>query len=88
METKYTYKTKTYQGDKAYHRDLKRMSARGWEVVNAQTVPVRRGCLTTIFWVILSIATLGILPLIVWALMGRRVKVIVQYRRPVAVAQD
>lgn len=84
MEQDYVYKTKTYQGERAYRRDLKRMSAHGWEVVNAQTVPVRRGCLTTIFWVVLSIATLGVLPLIVWALVGRRVKVVVQYRRPIA----
>jgi hypothetical protein len=80
METKYKYITKTYNGDKAYQRDLKKMSARGWEVVNAETVSIRRGCLSTLFWVTLSILTLGILPLIVWAFMGRRVKVIVQYR--------
>lgn len=78
----YKYTTKTYQGEKRYAQDLKRMSAQGWEVVNAETVPIQRGCLSTVFWVVLSIATLGILPLIVWALMGRRVKVIVQYRRP------
>lgn len=82
MEVRYKYITKTYQGDKAYQRDLKRMSAQGWEVVNAETIPVRGGCLSTLFWVVLAIATLGILPLIVWLLMGRRVKVVVQYRRP------
>ena len=83
MEIQYKYITKTYNGDKAYQRDLRNMSAQGWEVVNAETIPIRRGCLSTLFWIILAIVTLGILPLIVWAFMGRRVKVVVQYRRAI-----
>lgn len=81
METRYTYTTKTYKGEKPYQKDLRRMSAQGWEVVNAETIPVRRSCLATTFWIIICIATLGILPLIIWAFMGRRVTVIVQYRK-------
>ena len=81
MTGDYTYTTRTYEGEKAYERGLRQMSAEGWEVVNAETVPMHRSCLATAFWVVLSIATLGIVPLIVWAFMGRRVKVIVQYRK-------
>lgn len=81
MQPNYRYTTKTYNGEKQYHRDLKKMSAQGWEVVNAETVPIRRGCLSTIFWVTLSVLTLGILPILVWLLVGRPVRIIVQYRR-------
>jgi hypothetical protein len=81
MQDQYQYMTKTYRGEKAYRRDLAKMSARGWEVVNAETIPIRRGCLTTLFWILLSIVTFGILPLVVWAFMGRPVKIVVQYRR-------
>lgn len=80
METKYTYTSKTYGSEKAYHKDLKYMSSRGWEVVHAETIPIKWGCITTIFWITLSILTLGILPLIVWILVGRQVKIVVQYR--------
>ena len=78
----YEYITREYKGEKVYARDLRKMSRSGWEVVHAETIPVRRGCLATTFWVLLSIVTLGIWPLLVWLLRGRRVKVVVQYRRP------
>lgn len=81
MQQKYKYTTKTYNGEKEYQRDLKKMSARGWEVVNAETVPIRRGCISTIFWVTLSVLTLGILPILVWLIIGRPVRIVVQYRQ-------
>lgn len=80
MENKYTYKSRTYDNEKAYQKDLKAWSSMGWEVVHAETIPMQRGCISTIFWVILSILTLGILPLIVWAFVGRQIKIVVQYR--------
>jgi len=78
----YEYITREYKGEKVYARDLRKMSRAGWEVAHAETIPVQRGCLATTFWVLLSLVTLGIWPLLVWLLRGRRVKVVVQYRRP------
>ena len=77
----YEYITREYKGEKVYARELRKMSRQGWEVVHAETIPIRRGCITTTLWVLLSLVTLGIWPLLVWLLRGRQVKVVVQYRR-------
>jgi hypothetical protein len=83
MDNSYEFITKTYNREKSYQKDIVRMSKKGWEVVNSESIPNGRGCISTIIWVTLFIVTLGLLPLIVWALMGRRIKIIVQYQHKI-----